>query len=155
MKIHPIGQIHSPYQTRLEAPYQGWFRPEVISEIEVFKKYEAGLKDIEGFSHLIVLYWMSESQGYTLQITTPWDTELHGLFTARSPNRPNPIGFSVVTLVERNGNLLRVRGLDAINNTPLVDIKPYLPEIDTKTGVKSGWLGKKLGMTPRKKFNTS
>ena len=93
---------------------------------------------------------MSESQGYTLQITTPWDTELHGLFTTRSPNRPNPIGLSVVELLERKDNLLWVRGLDAINNTPLVDIKPYTPKIDVKTDVKSGWLGKKLGILTEK-----
>jgi tRNA-Thr(GGU) m(6)t(6)A37 methyltransferase TsaA len=146
MKVTPIGQIHAPYHTQSDAPRQGWFRPDIISEIEVFTQYEAGLKDIEEFSHLIVLYWMSESSGYTLQITTPWDTELHGLFTTRSPNRPNPIGFAVVELVERKDNLLLVRGLDAMNNTPLVDIKPYNPKIDTKTDVKSGWLGKKLGI---------
>jgi tRNA-Thr(GGU) m(6)t(6)A37 methyltransferase TsaA len=151
MKITPIGYIHSPYQTKHEAPQQGWFRPEVISEIEVFKKYEDGLKDIEGFSHLIVLYWMNESEGYVLQITTPWDTARHGLFTTRSPNRPNPIGFAVVDLVERKGNLLRVRGLDAIDNTPLIDIKPYSPKIDRKIAVKTGWLKNKLDMALAKK----
>jgi tRNA-Thr(GGU) m(6)t(6)A37 methyltransferase TsaA len=151
MKITPIGYIHSPYQTKHEAPQQGWFRPKVISEIEVFKKYEDGLKDIEGFSHLIVLYWMNESKGYALQITTPWDTARHGLFTTRSPNRPNPIGFAVVDLVERKGNLLRVRGLDAIDNTPLVDIKPYSPTIDSQTAVKLGWLENKVGMALAKR----
>ncbi len=145
MKINPIGEIRSPYKIRREAPHQGFFKPEVISNIEVFKKYEEGLKDIEGFSHIIVLYWMSKSKGYTLQITTPWDTELHGLFTTRSPNRPNPIGLSVVEVLERKSSILRVRGLDAIDKTPLIDLKPYIPEIDTKTNVKTGWLEQKLG----------
>lgn len=144
MKINPIGLIRSPYKTRYEAPHQGWFKPEIISDIVVFEEYGDGLKDIEGFSHLIVLYWLNESKGYSLQITTPWDTELHGLFTTRSPNRPNPIGFSVAELLEKAGNVLKVRGLDAIDRTPLVDLKPYLPKIDTKANVKNGWLIKKL-----------
>lgn len=140
MKIKPIGIIHSPYKTRQEAPHQGWFRPEVISEIKIFKEFKDGLKDIEGFSYLIVLYWLHKSDSYNLFVKTPWDTKLHGLFTTRSPNRVNPIGFSVVELVERKVNILKVKGLDAIDNTPVIDIKPYIPDIDSKTNSKIGWL---------------
>jgi len=116
----------------------------VISEIEIYKEYEEGLKDIEGFSHLIVLYYFHKSDSYRLLVKTPWDTKLHGLFTTRSPNRPYPIGFSVVELVERKGNILKVKGLDAIDNTPLIDMKPYIPVIDSETNTKIGWLEDKI-----------
>ncbi len=141
MKLKPIGIIYSPYKTRAEAPPQG--KSDVL-EIEIFKEYEEGLKDIETFSHLHVIYWMHKSKGYSLLITTPWDTKLHGLFATRTPNRPNPLGHSVVELIERKGNILKVRGLDAIEGTPVIDIKPYVPRIDVKPEADSGWLGDKL-----------
>ena len=141
MKLKPIGIIHSPYKTRAKAPPQG--KSDVL-EIEIFKEYEEGLKDIETFSHLHVIYWMHKSKGYSLLITTPWDTKLHGLFATRTPNRPNPLGHSVVELIERKGNILKVRGLDAIEGTPDIDIKPYVPRIDVKPKADSGWLGDKL-----------
>ncbi|KPJ69358.1 MAG: tRNA-Thr(GGU) m(6)t(6)A37 methyltransferase TsaA [Syntrophobacter sp. DG_60] len=141
MKLKPIGIVHSPYKTRAEAPPQG---KSDILEIEIFKEYEEGLKDIETFSHLHVIYWMHKSKDYSLLITTPWDTKLHGLFATRTPNRPNPLGHSVVELIERKGNILKVRGLDAIEGTPVIDIKPYVPRIDVKPEANSGWLGDKL-----------
>ncbi|MFZ2071277.1 MAG: tRNA (N6-threonylcarbamoyladenosine(37)-N6)-methyltransferase TrmO [Halobacteriota archaeon] len=131
MKINPIGVIHSQYKTPEECPRQTC-QSEQISEIEVFAEYTGGLKDIEGFSHIIILYWLHKSKGYSLLVRTPWDTELHGLFTTRSPHRPNPIGISIVRLLERKGNILRVKGIDAIDGTPLIDIKPYVPEFDEK-----------------------
>lgn len=146
IELKPIGMIHSPYKTRHETPPQGWHRPEVISEIEVFKEYQDGLKDIGGFSHLHVFYWFHKSKEYRLQITTPWDTEFHGLFVTRSPNRPNPIGYCVVELIDKERNILKVRGIDAVDGTPLIDIKPYIPEIDRKEVARIGWLeGKKFG----------
>jgi len=145
MNLKQIGIIHTPYERFKEVPYQSSLSEDVC-EIEVFKDYEGGLKDIEGFSHLIVLYWMHKSTGYSLLVKTPWDTELHGLFTTRSPNRPNPIGISIVRLIERKGNILRVKGIDAIDGTPLIDIKPYVPEFDEKEKreVKIGWLEGKI-----------
>jgi len=144
IELRPIGIIHSPYKTRKNAPPQGCQRPEVVSEIEVFNEYSEGLKDIEGFSHLHVLYWLHKSEAYQLKITTPWDTELHGLFTTRSPNRPNPIGYSIVQLVGRHENLLRVRGLDALEGTLLLDIKPYVEGIDEVENARAGWLEGRL-----------
>ncbi len=144
IELRPIGIIHSPYKTRRNAPSQGWHRPEVVSEAEVFDEYTEGLKDIEGFSYLHLIYWLHESEGYRLQITTPWDTELHGLFTTRSPNRPNPIGYSVVKLIGKYDNVLKFRGLDALEGTPLLDIKPYIPGIDEMKEVKVGWLEDKM-----------
>jgi tRNA-Thr(GGU) m(6)t(6)A37 methyltransferase TsaA len=137
MKLNPIGVIHSPYKDRKECPPQG---REEICEIEVFEEYAQGLKDIDGFSHLILLYWLHSAKAYSLLVKTPWNPELHGLFATRSPNRPNPIGFSVVELIEINGNRLKVKGLDALEGTPLLDIKPYLPEIDAKSNVRIGWV---------------
>ncbi|RJP71204.1 MAG: tRNA (N6-threonylcarbamoyladenosine(37)-N6)-methyltransferase TrmO [Candidatus Abyssobacteria bacterium SURF_17] len=141
MQVSAIGVIHSPYKTRAEAPPQG---RDAISKIEIHKEYEEGLRDIEGFSHLHVLYWMHKSAGYTLLVQTPWDSEPHGLFATRTPNRPNPVGHSIVELIERNGNVLKVKGLDAIEGTPVIDIKPYVAKIDVKSHAKSGWLEGKL-----------
>jgi len=140
LKLKPIGVIHSPYHAG-QAPYQGCGREE-ICEVEVFRQYEEGLKDIEGFSHIVLIYWFHKSKGYSFMVKTPWDVMPHGLFTTRSPNRPCPLGLSVVRLVAREGNILKVKDLDAIDGTPLLDIKPYVPTIDEKTDIKIGWLEK-------------
>jgi len=137
MEIKSIGIIHSPYKDKKDCPSQG---REEICEIEILEQYAEGLKDLDGFSHLILLYCFHLAKGYSLSVKTPWNSERHGVFATRSPNRPNPIGFSVVELVERKGNQLTVKGLDALEGTPVLDIKPYLPEIDSKTGVRIGWV---------------
>ena len=134
-----IGVVHSPYKTTADAPFQG---NDKISKIEISKEYEGGLKDIDGFTHLHVLYWLHKSKGFSLIVTTPWDTMSHGLFTTRSPHRPNPIGHAVVELVEQKDNILSVRGLDAIEGTPVMDIKPYIKKLDVKTDAISGWIEK-------------
>jgi len=134
-----IGVVHSPYKTTADAPFQG---NDKISKIEISKEYEGGLKDIEGFTHLHVFYWLHKSKGFSLLVTTPWDTISHGLFTTRSPHRPNPIGHAVVELVEQKDNTLSVRGLDAIEGTPVIDIKPYIKKLDVKTDAISGWIEK-------------
>ena len=143
LELKPIGLIHSPYRVREQAPYQGCESDEVC-QIEVFKEYEQGLTDIDGFSHLIVIYWFHRSVGYSILVRTPWDAGQHGVFTTRSPNRPNPLGVSVVTLVARDGNVLKVKGLDAIDGTPVLDIKPYVPQMDQRDDVRIGWLEDKL-----------
>jgi len=148
LELKPIGIIHSPYKKRGETPYHG-YKSEEISQIEVFKEFEEGLQDIGGFSHIIVIYWFHESQGYHLLVKTPWDDIPHGLFTTRSPHRPCPLGLTVVELVVREKNILTVKGLDAIDGTPLLDIKPYIPSIDGRSVVKSGWLEGKLGKERR------
>jgi len=142
LKLKPIGVIHSPYHAG-QVPYQGCGREE-IGEVEVFEQFAEGLKDIEGFSHIVLIYWFHKSRGYSLMVRTPWDTKPHGLFTTRSPNRPCPLGLSVVRLVAREGNTLKVKGLDAIDGTPLLDIKPYVPTVDEKSDIKVGWLEGKL-----------
>ena len=141
--MKPIGVIHSPYKNKGNTPYQG-HRSEQISQIEVSKEFEEGLQDIDGFSHIIVIYWFHKSQGYHLLVGTPWDDIPHGLFTTRSPHRPCPLGLTVVELVARDKNILKVKGLDAIDGTPLLDIKPYIPDVDKRSVVKPGWLEDRL-----------
>jgi len=139
VELRPIGVVHSPYKTPEEAPCQG--RGLVpVSELEIFSEYEAGLKDIEGFSHLIVLYYFHRCEIRSLHFTMPQDRTPHGIFTTRLPNRPNPLGLSVVTLVARQANILRVKEMDVADKTPILDIKPYVPGIDERRGVKIGWL---------------
>ena len=144
LELRPIGIIHSPYKNREATPYQG-YKSEEISRIEVFKEFEEGLQDIEGFSHIIVIYWLHKSEGYHLLVKTPWDDIPHGLFTTRSPHRPCPLGLTVVELLAREKNVIKVKGLDAIDGSPLLDIKPYVVGADQRSGVKSGWLEGKLG----------
>jgi tRNA-Thr(GGU) m(6)t(6)A37 methyltransferase TsaA len=144
LELKPIGIIHSPFKDTGKSPYQGC-KSDEISQIEVFEEFEEGLKDIEGFSHIVVIYWFNKSLGYHLLVKTPWDDRLHGLFTTRSPHRPCPLGLTVVELIGREKNILRVKGLDAIDGTPLLDIKPYVPSIDERAFVKPGWLEGKLG----------
>jgi len=136
-KFVSIGIIHSPYSSGDEAPRQG---SSEVCEIEIFEQYKEGLQDIEGFSHLHVCYWLHESQGFRLVVKTPWDEKPHGLFATRSPHRVNPIAYAVVELLERNDNILRVRGLDAIEGTPVLDVKPYIPRIDAKPDAHIGWI---------------
>jgi tRNA-Thr(GGU) m(6)t(6)A37 methyltransferase TsaA len=132
--LTPIGIIHSPYKTVDQAPRQGSGSDE-ICQVEVFEAFQEGLRDIEMFSHLILVYWFHLSVGYSLSVTPRWDVRPHGLFTSRSPRRPNPLGLCVVELLGREGNALKVRGLDAIDGTPLLDIKPYFPRVDERCSV--------------------
>ena len=153
-KLKPIGIIRTPYKKDGEAPHQA-YKSEDIGEIEIFKEYEEGLKDIEGFSHLIILYLFHKSvkrsvkKGHFLNsfglLVKPYlDDTPRGLFTTRSPNRPNPIGLTVVELLERKENILKVRHVDMLDGTPLLDIKPYIPKFDQKNNVKIGWLEGKV-----------
>ena len=144
LKLKPIGIIRSTFRDTGQAPYQG-HRIKEISQIEVFKEFEEGLKDIEGFSHIIVIFWFHKSQGYHLLVKTPWDDVLHGLFATRSPHRPCPVGLTVAELISREENILRVKGLDAIDGTPVLDIKPYITSVDERSAIKLGWLEGKLG----------
>lgn len=131
-----IGIVHSPYTETDQAPHQNG---DSLSEIEIYQQFSEGLQDIDGFSHLIVLYWLHQATGYRLLVKTPWDEKQHGLFSTRTPNRVNPLALSVVTLMARTDNVLQVKGLDAIDRTPVVDIKPYIPGIDAHPNARSGW----------------
>jgi len=136
--LKQIGVIHSPYQKRGDAPSQGRHRDDE-STVEVFEPYEPALIHVEKCSHLILLYWQDRGNRENLQNSTPWSQERHGVFATRSPNRPNPIGFCAVELVERKGRFLRVRWLDALDQSPLIDIKPYSSGIDSIPDASIGW----------------
>jgi tRNA-Thr(GGU) m(6)t(6)A37 methyltransferase TsaA len=111
---------------------------------EVFKKYKDGLCDMDGFSHIVLIFRFHRSRGYRLKVKPFLDNKLRGLFTTRAPRRPNQLGVSIVKLVKRRGNILTVKGVDMLDGTPLLDIKPYIPNSNPKRGVKIGWLeGKK------------
>lgn len=140
--ISPIGIIKSPFEDVREAPRQG---NKEILEIEIFEDFKGGLKDIDDFSCLHIFYWLHKSETSPLEVRTPWDPTPHGVFATRSPNRPNSIGHSVVELLERNDNVLKVRGLDAIDGTPVLDIKPYLPGLDSEPEARTGWFEKEFG----------
>lgn len=141
--FEPIGIIHSPLKNNDDIPRKKWFDPhgfeDVVGEVEVFKNFEPGLDDIDGFSHLILVFVFHESMEKNLYAHPPFDGRKRGIFATRSPHRPNPIGISVVKLEERERNILKVSGLDMFDGTPLLDIKPYTPR-DKKESAVFGWL---------------
>ena len=141
MKLISIGTIHSPYKTLDDAPHQGRYSDKQV-ELEINPEYVEGLKDIDGASHLIVLYWFHLARRDTLQSRTPFSPDPKGVFACRSPSRPNPIAFCVVELLRREGNRLFVKGIEAVEGTPLLDIKPYSSDLDSFAGVKIGWFKK-------------
>ena len=129
-QLNPIGIIHSPYQQRGDAPRQGR-ASETISEIEVFDQYADGLLMADKASHLIVLYWGNRSRRDVLQSATPFSEKPVGVFATRSPNRPNPIAFCIAEILKIEGNRLTVRGVDALEGSPLLDLKVYSAQIDS------------------------
>jgi tRNA-Thr(GGU) m(6)t(6)A37 methyltransferase TsaA len=147
--LDPIGVIHSPYKTKQECPIQGAFCPDAKGTVEVFRDYEPALRDIESFSHLYLLYHFDRA-GDIVLIRPPFlDDEPHGVFASRHPCRPNGLGLSIVGLLKRERNLLTVSGIDVLDQTPLVDIKPYIPSFDSHPQATEGWVeGKKERRKP-------
>ncbi len=129
MELEAIGIIHSPYKEVGDAPTQGYLSEEDF-EIEIYPEFLPGLKEIENLSHLVVLYWGHKSKRDLLQTKTPHGPEIKGVFACRSPNRPNPVALCVVELIKIEENRLIVRGLDALDGSFLIDIKPYLNRKD-------------------------
>lgn len=136
--MHPIGVIRSPFTDRRKTPIQP-SRSQAIGQVEIFPQFIEGLQDVEGFSHIFLLYVFHRSSGYTLQVKPFLDDQMRGLFATRYPCRPNPIGLSVVRLLARHANELEIEGVDVLDGTPLLDIKPYMPEFDIRKDVRSGW----------------
>ena len=135
----PIGTIHSPFKEAEGTPIQS-SASQVQGTIEVFPEFVAGLKDLDGFSHIILLYHFHRSRKPELVVKPFMDVESRGVFSIRAPSRPNSIGFSVVRLLKIDGNLLYVEGLDILDGTPLLDIKPYVPKFDSVKAERIGWL---------------
>jgi len=145
IKYKPIGIIHSPFKEPKGTPIQPAGAKGICGTVEVFPEYADGLKDIDGFSHLILLYHFHLSHGASLEAKPYMDNEAHGVFAMRGPSRPNPIGISVVRLLEVEGNILHIQDIDIVDGTPLLDIKPYVPEFDKREAEKIGWLEKNVG----------
>lgn len=134
-----IGYVKSPYAETAEVPRGLGTKHEAEGVLEILPQFEEGLTDIEGFSHLFVVWLLHRSQGFQLLGTPPSDDRPHGVFATRSPRRPNPIGLTVVELSRRDGSRLYVRGVDMLDGTPILDIKPYLSSIPAET-LRRGWL---------------
>src|SRR5437868_8422161 len=137
--LRSIGRVRSPYNDAREIPKGLGAKHEAEGVLEILPELEAGLTDIEGFSHLVVIWVFDRSEGFELLGTPPSDNRPHGVFATRSPRRPNPIGLTVVELLRREGGALHVRGVDMLDGTPILDIKPYLSNIPADK-LRRGWL---------------
>jgi len=137
----PIGVINSPFDEPVNMPIQSASANGVAGTLKSYDEFVPGLKDIEEFSHIILLYAFHRSDGYKLQVRPFLEDVVHGVFAVRAPKRPNPIGFSIVKLIKKEKNVLFIENVDVLNGTPLLDIKPYVPEFDCLTEASSGWVG--------------
>ena len=142
LTIEPIGTIHTPFKDLEGMPIQPSGAKDVSGTVLIDPRYEQGLKDLDGFSHIILLYQFHHSKGYNLLVTPFLDNTKKGLFSTRAPRRPNPIGLSIVRLIKRDQNQLSIKDIDVLDGTPLLDIKPYVPQFDVKEVTASGWLEK-------------
>ena len=143
MQLQPIGYIYTPYKTKEECPIQPIYSSKAEGRIEVFEEYAAGLKDIETFSHIYILYLFDRAGEVQLVRPTFLDDEPHGIYASRHPCRPNSIGMSIVRLEKRQNNVLIIGGVDVLDKTPLLDIKPYLPRFDIIKSASNGWASDK------------
>jgi tRNA-Thr(GGU) m(6)t(6)A37 methyltransferase TsaA len=140
INITAIGIIQTPFDDLKGMPIQPSGAAGIQGTIVMDKEYEQGLNDLEGFSHIILLYHFHQSKGYNLIVKPFMDDNKRGLFSTRAPRRPNPIGLSIVRLIKIEGSRLTIEGIDTLNGTPLLDIKPYVPEFDVKGVISVGWL---------------
>jgi tRNA-Thr(GGU) m(6)t(6)A37 methyltransferase TsaA len=142
MKIEyqPIGFVHSPHETASRAPIQPSRARGIEGTVEVNEELAEGLSDLDGFSHIILISHLHEASPFKLKVVPHLDTELRGLFATRAPSRPNPIGLSVVRLLGIDGRRLRIEGVDLVDGTPVLDIKPYIRDFDDQNEVLCGWL---------------
>jgi tRNA-Thr(GGU) m(6)t(6)A37 methyltransferase TsaA len=147
----PIGVVHSPFHEIEGMPIQPTGAAGIQGAVEVFPEFAAGLTDLAGFSHIILLYHFHEVRETRLIVTPFLDTQPHGVFATRAPKRPNPIGLSVVKLLGVEGNLLHVENVDMLDGTPLLDIKPYVPEFDQHPADRVGWMAQAGGKVQSKR----
>lgn len=140
MKFTPIGTIHSPFTNMEGMPIQPTGASGIKGSVEVLADYADGLQDLVGFSHIILLYLFHRSLGFKLRVVPFMDNTMRGVFATRAPKRPNPIGLSVVRLERIEGRVLHIDGVDILDGTPLLDIKPYVPEFDPQEEIRTGWL---------------
>jgi tRNA-Thr(GGU) m(6)t(6)A37 methyltransferase TsaA len=139
LSMHPIGYVRSPFNNSKDIPKGLGAKHEAEGALEIAMEFEPGLRDIEAFSHLYVIWAFHRAEGFDLEVSPPSDNRPHGVFATRSPRRPNPIGLTVVELLGREGPVLRVRGIDMLDGTPILDIKPYLSNVPPER-LRRGWL---------------
>ncbi|MGA2115714.1 MAG: tRNA (N6-threonylcarbamoyladenosine(37)-N6)-methyltransferase TrmO [Bryobacteraceae bacterium] len=151
LSMQPIGYVRSPYSGTQEIPKGLGAKHEAEGTLEIRAEFEPGLTDIEGFSHLFVIWVFDRSEGSNLLGTPPSDDRPHGVFATRSPRRPNPIGLTVVELLYREGPVLRVRGIDMLEGTPILDIKPYLSNVPEER-LRRGWLAEAEARTGESRY---
>ena len=144
IKYTPIGVIHSQFNEPKGTPIQPSVAKDTEGTVEVFPEYAEGLKDVEGFSHIILVYHFHLARKSSLKVKPYLDNEVRGVFSTRAPSRPNPIGISVVRLIGIEETILQIQDIDIVDGTPLLDIKPYVPAFDVRETVKIGWLEKNI-----------
>ena len=144
IEYRPIGIIHTSYKTPEGTPIQPTHAQGPEAKVEVLPEYAEGLTDLAGFSHIYLIYHFHLSKKFSLMVKPFLDTEFHGLFSTRAPSRPNSIGLSIVRLTGIKENILRVKNIDGLDGTPLLDIKPYVPGFDICKVNKIGWMEKKI-----------
>jgi tRNA (adenine37-N6)-methyltransferase len=148
--FRPIGHVESPYKESSQIPMGLGVKHEAEGVLKFLPEFEAGLADVEGFSHLFVIWVFDRNTGFDLTACPPSDNRIHGVFATRSPRRPNPIGLTVVQILGRDEGRIRVRGVDMLDGTPVLDIKPYLSSIPMES-LRRGWLAEaeaRTGMEP-------
>ncbi len=138
--FEPIGVIRTPFASREGMPIQPSAAEGTAGTIELKHELTAGLKDLDGFSHIILIYHFDRSEGYALEVVPFLDTVMRGVFATRAPRRPNAIGLSIVRLVRVTENILEIEDVDMMDGTPLLDIKPFVGEFDARKGCRVGWL---------------
>jgi len=151
IKYTPIGVVHSPHKKPEGTPIQPSAATDMEATVEIFPEFAEGLKDVEGFSHVIVLFHCHLVGKPTLKVKPYMGNNLHGVFATRAPNRPNPIGLSVVRLTALDGNILHIRDVDIVDGSPVLDIKPFVPEFDIRKVERIGWLEKNITKLPETK----
>lgn len=143
LTYRPIGVIRTPHKEPKGTPIQPTGALDIEGTIELSPEYRPGLKDLEGFSHVILLYHFHRAEGYSLQVKPYMDKDTHGVFATRIPGRPNPLGFSIVRLLDIEDSTLRIQDVDILDGTPLLDIKPYVPSFDHRETDRIGWLARR------------
>jgi tRNA-Thr(GGU) m(6)t(6)A37 methyltransferase TsaA len=144
IKFKPIGVIHSPYKNPSDVPRPSDISEESRGQAEIFDEFAEGLTDLDGFSHIEIIFNFHLSKNPSLKACPPFDHKEHGVFATHSPHRPNAIGLTVVRLESIEGNLLNISGIDMVEGTPVLDIKPYIPRTKPDEKIRLGWLEDKL-----------
>lgn len=145
IEYRPIGVIRSPFKSIEGMPIQSAGAKGIAGSVELHETFVDGLKDLEGFSHVILIYHFHRSRGYALHVKPFLDDQLRGVFSTRAPRRPNAVGLSIVRLLRVEGSLLHIEDVDIVDGTPLLDIKPYVPAFDAREVERTGWLSSRAG----------